>query len=192
MIDNAKNIQAQELTELLHDWKKGQNKASDELFSRVYPELKNIANRHMRSEQVGHTLQPTALVNEAYERLLMGSEVNWQDRQHFLCVLSNLMRRVLVDHARAKLSQKRGGGEQNLTLSENIQGLHNQYEVIDISEALDKYQHFSQRGSQMMEMRVFGGMENNQIASALDVSVKTVEREVRSARVWLARELRAI
>ncbi len=181
--------QAQELTQLLHAWQAGDGDASAKLFETVYPQLKQIAARHMCSENAGHTLQSTALINEAYERLL-GSNVAWQDRQHFLCILSTLMRRVLVDHARAKARDKRGGGQQNITLNEEVLGVGNQFEIIDIDDALNKYKSLSKRGAAMMEMRVFAGMENQQIADAIDTSVKTVEREIRSAKAWLFRELK--
>ncbi len=156
----------------------------------VHDELHRIAVRCMRGERRDHSLQATALVNEAYVRLVDAKRVHWQDRTHFLAMSARLMRRVLVDHARARLSQKRGAGAVKVTLVEEHAGSDERpHDVIALDDALDALGAFDQRKSRVVELRFFGGLSVEESAQVLGVSVDTVMRDWKLAKAWLGREL---
>ncbi len=163
----------------------------DQLMATVYEEMKALAAHHLRRERNGHTLQATALVHEAYLRLAKQSRVDWQGRTHFLSVASEIIRRVLVDHARARLTSKRGGRWQRIPLekAEASSELADSVDVLAVDAALEHLSKESPREARVLELRVFGGLTVEQAASALDVSPSTVDRDWRMARAWLAREL---
>jgi RNA polymerase sigma factor (TIGR02999 family) len=178
------------ITELLVAWRNGDEAALALLMPEVHGELHRIARRCMRGERAGHTLQATALVNEAYVRLVDTRQVGWQDRTHFLAVSARLMRRVLVDHARARLYQKRGGGALKVTLTDGLAGSDEQpQDVIALHDALDALAKFDERKSRVVELRFFGGLSVEESAHVLGVSVDTIMRDWKLAKAWLLREI---
>lgn len=179
-----------EITQLLLAWGKGDQKALDDLMPLVYDELRRIAKRYMRGQSEGHTLQTTALVNEAYLKLIDSSRVNWQNRTHFFAISAQLMRRVLVDFARAKNSQKRGGERIQVTLDEKIQTPSaEKTDIVALDEALQKLAEMNERQAKIVELRYFGGLSEEEIAENLEISYRTVRRDWSVARAWLYREL---
>jgi RNA polymerase sigma factor (TIGR02999 family) len=160
-----------EVTRLLKDWSRGDSSALDQLMPIVYDELRAVAARYLRRERQDHTLQPTALVNEAYLRLIDQKQVNWQNRAHFLGVAAQMMRRILVDHAKSHNRVKRGGGAQKISLDEAV--------------ALTALAAFDERKSRVVEMRYFGGLSVEETAEVLQVSVITVARDWKLAKAWL-------
>jgi RNA polymerase sigma-70 factor (ECF subfamily) len=178
------------VTQLLRQWQEGDQDALNHLMPLVYGELRRIAARLMRSERAGHTLQATALVHEAYARLI-ASDAAAGDRAHFLCLAARVMRRVLVDHARARSRSKRGGRHQAVTLVEAEAAVPGSGErLLEIDAALDRLRALDLRKHRVLEMSVFGGMSHAEIAAVLGISVPTVERDHRMARAWLRSELR--
>jgi RNA polymerase sigma-70 factor, ECF subfamily len=177
-------------TALLLAWGRGDETALDQLIPLVHDELRRLARRHMAGERVGHTLQATALVNEAYLRLIEVNQVRWQNRAHFFAMASRVMRRILVDAARARGYQKRGGGAETVSLDEAllVSGGPRQ-DLIALDDALNALAAFDLRKSQVVEMRFFGGLSVEETAEALHVSADTVMRDWRLAKVWLLREL---
>ena len=177
-------------TTLLLAWGRGDETALDQLIPLVHDELRRLARRHMAGERPGHTLQATALVNEAYLRLIAVNQVRWQNRAHFFAMASRVMRRILVDAARARGFQKRGGGAETVSLDEAllISGEPRQ-DLIALDDALNALAAFDLRKSQVVEMRFFGGLSVEETAEALHVSADTVMRDWRLAKVWLVREL---
>ncbi len=176
-------------TRLLADWRRGDERALDALLPRVYDELRSLAARHLASERPDHTLQATALVHEAYARLV-DADISWEDRVHFFAVASGTMRRVLVDHARARSAAKRGGGSVGITLQEGLlSGDAPDDRLLELDEALDRLAGFDSRKAKAVELRYFGGLNATEIGSILDVGVATVQRDLRAARAWLLREL---
>jgi RNA polymerase sigma factor (TIGR02999 family) len=172
------------------DWRNGDQGALEQLIPLVHDELRRVARRHMAHERAGHTLQATALVNEAYVRLIDVRQVNWQDRTHFFAMSSRLMRRILVDFARAKGYQKRGGGAQKVSLDEAlIVSAEPGADLVALDDALDALAAFDARKAQVVEMRFFGGLSVEETAEALKVSVDTVMRDWKLAKAWLLREL---
>jgi RNA polymerase sigma-70 factor, ECF subfamily len=184
------NSRPAQITRLLLAWRNGEPKALDELLPHVQNELHRIARAFMRGQRPGHTLQPTELVNEAYLRLVDSDKVNWQDRTHFFAVSAQLMRRVLVDLARRRNSAKRGGDRLQVTLSDNAKISDPDADVVGLDDALQRLAAFSPRQSQVVELRYFGGLTEEQIAETLDVSIRTIRRDWSMARAWLFRELR--
>jgi RNA polymerase sigma factor (TIGR02999 family) len=179
------------VTGLLLQWGKGDEGALERLIPLVHGELHRIATRCMAGERAGHSLQPTALVNEAYLRLVGAQAVDWQDRAHFLAVAARAMRRILVDHARALRYQKRGGGAAKVTFNEALViSDEPPADVVALDDALDALAAFDERKSRVIELRFFGGLTVDETASVLDVSADTVARDWRLARAWLQRELR--
>jgi RNA polymerase sigma factor (TIGR02999 family) len=178
-------------TTLLLAWGRGDETALDQLIPLVHDELRQLARRHMAGERPGHTLQATALVNEAYLRLIEVNQVRWQNRAHFFAMASRVMRRILVDAARARGFQKRGGGAEKVSLDEAllVSGEPRQ-DLIALDDALNALAAFDLRKSQVVEMRFFGGLSVEETAEALHVSADTVMRDWRLAKVWLVRELR--
>jgi RNA polymerase sigma factor (TIGR02999 family) len=178
-------------TELLLAWNQGDKAAFDALVPVVHAELRRLARRHMRGEHPGHTLQATALVNEAYLRLIEVNRVHWQNRAHFLAMAARVMRRILVESARAKRFQKRGGGAHRVTLDEALLApLEPGHDLVALDDALQALAEMDPRKSQVIEMRFFGGLSVDETAEALKVSPDTVMRDWRLAKVWLLRELR--
>jgi RNA polymerase sigma factor (TIGR02999 family) len=182
-----------EITRLLLDFQaEGQVDAiaSDRLLDLVYAELRRTASALMARERVNHTLQPTALVHEAYMRLVHQDQVAWTDRAHFLGIAARSMRQILVDHARVKNAEKRGGDRHQVTLDEALvsDGAAD-FELLMLNDALDKLAKLDERASQVAEMRLFGGMNVGEIVHALDISKRSVDGDWATARLWLSREL---
>jgi RNA polymerase sigma factor (TIGR02999 family) len=176
---------------LLLAWGQGDQGALERLVPLVHDELHRIARRCMAGERVGHSLQATALVNEVYLRLIDVSHVDWQDRAHFLAVSARLMRRILVDHARSRNYEKRGGGVQKVSFDEGlVVALEPGQDLIALHDALTALAKVDARKSQVVELRFFGGLSAEETAEALHVSTDTVTRDWKLAKVWLLRELR--
>lgn len=176
------------ITVLLHQWQKGDAKVLDELSPLVYQELHRIANYYMRGERKAHTLQPTALINEAFIKLL-GSDINWHDRKHFFAVAARQMRHILVDYARAKDRNKRGSDYQRVTYDENKITEKSTISILEIDDALQALNKFDPRKQEMVELYYFGGLKVEEIARFFDISSKTVQRELRMAEAWLQQAL---
>jgi RNA polymerase sigma factor (TIGR02999 family) len=180
-----------DITELLLAWRNGEPRALDELMPLVLQELKKIARNFMRGQRVGHSLQTTALVNEAYVRLVDSSRVNWQDRSHFFAISAQLMRRILVDIARRKNSLKRGGERVQVSLADDVKAApQRETDIVALDEALERLAQLNSRHSQIVELKYFGGLTEEEIAETLGVSVRTVRRDWNLARAWLFRELK--
>ena len=179
-----------EISELLVAWGAGDEAALDRLMPLVYDELRRLAHRYMSHERAGHTLQTTALVNEAYLRLVNWRDVRWQNRAHFFAVSAQMMRRILVDFARDKQYLKRGGGALRVSLFE-VTSANDQptADLVALDEALTALAKVDQRKGQVVEMRFFGGLSVEEVAEVLKVSKETVMRDWRLAKVWLLREL---
>ena len=179
-----------DVTQLLHAWSQGQDAALEELVPLVHQELRRLARRHMFGERPGHTLQATALVNEAYLRLVNSRKVNWQNRAHFFAISAQLMRRILVDAARARGYQKRGGGIAKVTLDEALIGPREKHQdLVALDHALNALADTDARKSRVVELRFFGGLSVEETAEVLKVSPDTVLRDWRLAKAWLAREM---
>jgi len=180
----------QTVTQLLLAWSQGEQSARDQLIPLVYEELRRLAHRYMSQERADHTLQTTALVHEAYLRLIDASQVSWQNRAHFLAVAAQLMRRILVDWARVHQSKKRGGGAAPAALEEAcVISQECGADLVSLDEALRALAGFEPRMSQVVEMRFFGGLSVEEAAEVLKVSSDTVLRDWRLAKAWLLREL---
>ncbi|MEP6787154.1 MAG: sigma-70 family RNA polymerase sigma factor [Acidobacteriota bacterium] len=178
------------ITQLLIEWGNGDSDAFEALMPLVYTELRRLAGGYMRRQRVGHSLQPTELVNEAYLRLIDSSRVKWQNRNHFFAISAQLMRRVLVDSARRRNSNKRGGGLHQITLGDETEVASGKpFDLEALDEALNKLARLSERQSKIVELRYFGGLSEEQTAEALSVSIRTVRRDWSFARAWLYREL---
>lgn len=187
MSDAATN--AHEVTRLLQDVQQGHLAASDQLIRLVYGELHDLAARYMRKERPDHTLQPTALVNEAYMKLVDQRNVSWQSRAHFFGIAAQAMRRILVDHARRRNASKREGG-QRVTLDEGVAASDGRsLDLIALDEALQRLAALDERQSRVVELRFFGGLDIDQTAEALGISPATVKRDWMFAKAWLQREL---
>jgi RNA polymerase sigma factor (TIGR02999 family) len=179
------------VTALLQAWSGGDSAALDRLIPIVHDELYRIAHRCMAAEKPGHTLQPTALVNEAYLRLIETRRMNWQNRAHFLAMAARIMRRILVDFARSKQYQKRGGGAVRVTLVDDVAvSTEPGRDLVALDEAIDALARVDERKSRVIEMRFFGGLSVKETAEALQVSPETVIRDWRLAKAWLLRQLR--
>jgi RNA polymerase sigma factor (TIGR02999 family) len=180
------------ITHLLDAWSRGERQALDALLPLVYEELHRIAERYFRRESRSHTLQPTALVNEAYVRLVDQRRVSWQNRAHFFGVAASLMRRILVDHARSRQALKRGGGQAAVTLqpASGWEEATADVELLDLDAALDSLAAFDPRQARVTELRFFCDLDVDETAEVLGISTATVKREWRVARAWLQRELR--
>jgi RNA polymerase sigma factor (TIGR02999 family) len=180
----------EEVTGLLLAWSAGDQAALEKLMPLVYAELHRLAKRYMRREYAGHTLQTSALVNEAYLRLIDAHGVRWENRAHFFAVSAQIMRRILVDFARAKRNLKRGGGAQQVTLDEGlVLSPERGADLLALNEALEKLAVLNERQSRVVELRYFGGLNEDEVAEALKVSPRTVRSDWSLARAWLYREL---
>jgi len=181
----------QQITQLLLAWGEGDERALGELMPLVYDELRKVAARHLRRLRPGQTMQTTALVNEAYLRLIDSSRVRWQNRAHFFAVSAQLMRRILVDFARQRQNLKRGGGAQQVSLDEAmVIAPERGADLIALDDALTRLAELNGRQAQVVELRYFGGLSEEESAEALKVSLRTVQRDWNLARLWLYRELR--
>lgn len=183
------------IDKLLHDWRDGSPAALDDLMPVVVDELRQLARRHLENEPSGHTLQPTALVNEVYLRLTAGRQGDLEDRTHFFAFASRLMRQILVDHARARRTAKRGGGAAKLPLdaAADVPGQQkvDLTTVLAVDAALKRLEALDPRQGRIVELRYFSGLTLAEISSALGISRATVERHWSVARRWLAREIRS-
>jgi len=178
------------ITHLLKEWSDGDERALDKLTPLVYEELRRQASRYLRRERRGHSLQTTALINEAFLRLIDARDVHWQDRAHFFAIAANLMRRVLVDHARRRDAEKRGGSALRLTLDEGLAvAKETDVDLLAIDEALDRLAKIDPQQARVVELRFFSGLTVDETAVALGVSPKTVKRDWSVARAWLCREI---
>ncbi len=178
------------VTRLLQDWRAGDREALDRLIPLVHDELRRLAGRHLRGERQGHTLQTTALVNEAFLRLA-DSDVPWQDRVHFFAIAARSMRRILVDHAKSKRRLKRGGQHEHVALDEALVATPSRSdEILVLDEALSELAEFDERKARVIELRYFGGLTYDEVATALEISPATVHRELRMARAWLHDRMR--
>jgi RNA polymerase sigma-70 factor (ECF subfamily) len=180
------------ITQLLVRWSSGDQTALDKLMPLVESELRRLAGNYLRRERPGHTLQPTALVNEAYLRLVDQREAKWQNRSHFYGIAAKLMRRILVDHARAKYAEKRGGAEQNRLSITSAQGLTTtpDLDVLALHEALEELATLDPQEERIVELKFFGGLSIDEIAELLSIGHATVERDWKMARAWLRLKLR--
>ena len=179
------------VTSLLRRWRGGDQSALDELLPQVYGELRRLAGREFARESAGHTLQPTALINEALLRLV-NADVSWQDRCHFQAMMTTTMRRVLVDHARARQREKRGGDQQFVTLVTQAAVAPDQaIDVLVLHEALESLAEQDARKAQLLELYYFGGLSYAELAESLAISEATVHRELRFSRAWLRNHLEA-
>jgi RNA polymerase sigma-70 factor, ECF subfamily len=179
-----------EVTQLLRAWTTGDERALEKLTPLVYEQLHRVAQRCMAGERSGHTLQTTALVNEVYLRLVDCRQINWQDRAHFFAVSAQLMRRILIDFARSRGYQKRGGGVLHMSLDEAPSVCNEpDMNVLALDDALKALAAVDKRKSEVVELRFFGGLSIEETAEVLRVSVETVVRDWRLAKVWLLREL---
>ena len=179
-----------EITELLAKWSGGNQTALDELYPLVYEELRRLARSYMKREPKGHTLQTTALINEAYVRMVDQKNVRWQNRNHFFAISAQMMRRILVDHARRYLHKKRGGGAKKVSLDEAmLVAAERSEEVLMLDEALNNLARMDPRRCHVVELRYFAGLNNQEIADVLHISENTVMRDWNLARAWLHRQL---
>ena len=181
-----------DVTVLLGRLRTGDREAFDRVFPLVYGELRRIADRQLRGERSDHTLQPTALVNEAYVKLAGGAGMDYQDRVHFVAVAARAMRQILVDHARRRDAAKRGGGHANTTLDGKEIGFGaagSDVELLALDAALDRLEKLDPRTRQVVEFRFFGGLTDGEIAEVLDVTTRTVQRDWVKGRAWLYKEL---
>ena len=186
----TRKTQPHQITELLAEWREGNQSALDELYPLVYDELHRLARRYMSRERKGHTLQTTALINEAYVRLVDQKNVQWANRSHFFAISAQIMRRILIDHARRYGYAKRGGGAKQVSLEEVAAIVPEQgRELIRLDEALKSLAERDPRRSQVVELRYFGGLNNEEIAGVLNVSQNTVTRDWNMARAWLYQQL---
>jgi RNA polymerase sigma factor (TIGR02999 family) len=181
--------EAQEVTRLLQNINEGKGEAVNELIPLVYAELRRLASHYLKSEREGHTLQPTALVHEAFLKLVE-QETQWQNRGHFFAMAANLMRRILVDYARSYKAEKRGGAAEKVSLDDAFIFVKEKpAEMIALDEALQELAKIDQRRSQVVELRFFGGLSNEEIAEVLGVHVNTVVRDWNLARAWLKTQI---
>lgn len=179
-----------EVTQLLLEWSKGEKTALDQLFPLIYDSLRRIAHRRLNSEREPHTLQTTALVHEAYLKLIDQESVKWQNRAHFFAIAAQAMRRILLDYARRRLAEKRGGRGEKVSLDDiQIDVVSTDENLIALNEALNDLAEFDEQQSKIVELRYFGGLTVEETAEVLQISPRTVHREWAMARAWLLREL---
>jgi len=187
---SMKTVTADNLTALLVEWHEGDEAALDRLMPLVYEQLRSIAHRYVRRERDGHTLQTSALVNEAYLRLA-DQKVVWQNRSHFFAVTARVMRHILIDHARRRRYAKHGGGARQVPIEEaSAMSMERAAELIALEEALDELAKLDQRKSRVVELRYFGGLSLEETADVLKISLMTVRRDWRAAKAWLYRRLK--
>lgn len=178
------------VTTLLRAWRRGDQQALGRLTPLVYDELRRRARHYLRGERPNHTLTPTALVHEVYMRMVHINQVNWHDRTHFFALAARQMRRVLVDSARSRRYQKRGGGALNVTFEEGLAVSDRSPDLVALDDALDVLALQDERKARVVELRFFGGLTNEEIAAALGISTDTVTRDWQMAKLWLRREMK--
>lgn len=184
------SLESSEITRILSDWNNGDETAGDRLLPFVYDELKRSARFLMARERSGHTLQPTALVHEAFLKLSTLNSIEWKNRRHFYHFVSKLMRQILVDHVRRHTTSKRGSAQIHFSIDDlQIPAEERAGSILRLDEVLTRLAKFDPRQAKIVEMRYFGGMTTTEIAEALEISERTVAREWQSARLWLFREL---
>ena len=179
------------LTKLLKDWQKGDDLALEKLTPAIYEELKRLAFSAFRGERAGHTLQPTALVNEAYIRLI-GTNIDWQDRAHFFALAARMMRRILVNHAVARQAEKRGSGKTAETYIEEQHGANttdNQILLLTLDDQIEKLGKLDKRCAEVVELHYFAGLTHKEMSTALNVSTSTLERDLKFAKAWMRKNL---
>jgi RNA polymerase sigma factor (TIGR02999 family) len=183
---------SQQITHWLDDWRHGDAGARDQLFAVVHPQLRQIAARFLNHERIDHTLEPNALVNELCLRLMGGGAITYQDRAHFFAIAAQTMRRILIDHARGRVAEKRGGVQQRVTMTavEGFNPVAYSEDVLALDQALTKLESADPRAARVVELRFFGGLSEDEVAEALGVSVITVKRDWKVARAWLIGRLR--
>ena len=185
------NGSSHELTLLLHDWYRGDQAALGRIIPRVYTELRRLAHIYMARERPGHILQTTALINEAYLRLIQADKIEWQNRAHFFAISAGLMRRILVEFARARRSQKRGAESPRIAFNESLAASpDHDPDLIAIDDALNSLAEVDARQAKVVELRFFGGLSEEETAEVLGVSRLTVIRDWKSAKLWLLHELK--
>jgi len=183
-------VSPRDVTALLGEWSRGDRTALNQLLPLVYAELRRVAARQLRSERADHTLQPTALVNEVYIRLVDQRQVDWHSRAHFFGVAAQIMRRILVDHARRHAASKRGDGVRCVSIDEAMDvAASNEMPVLSLNEALDRLETVDPELARIVELRAFGGLTIEEAAHVLSVSASTAKRDWRTAKAWLNREL---
>jgi RNA polymerase sigma factor (TIGR02999 family) len=179
-----------EVTELLREWNAGRPEARDQLMRLVYDPLRDIAERHLYREREGHTLQPTALVHELYVKFADQRRVDWRDRVHFFAVAAQVMRRILVDHARRKKSDKRGGAAVPLTIDKALEVCEERdFDLVALDLALERLGEIFPQQARIVELRFYGGLTIDETAEALGISAATISREWTMARAWLRRAM---
>jgi RNA polymerase sigma factor (TIGR02999 family) len=183
------SVTGEGVTDLLRAWSSGDHAVREELWPLIYDELRMIAGELMKGERQGHTLQPTALVNEAYLRLVDQNRMKYEDRRHFFAMASRFMRRVLVEHARAKQRLKRDGGSRILLDVDLNLAARPNADVLELDEALARLEEMEPDKVRIVELRFFGGLTNEEVAKVMDCSEKTVRRQWQVAKLWLFREL---
>ena len=190
-LKNAPMVSPGDVTALLGDWSRGNRTALDQLLPLVYAELRRVAARQLRNERADHTLQPTALVHEVYIRLVDQRQVDWQNRAHFFGVSAQVMRRILVDHARRHGASKRGEGVRCVSIDEakDVAAASNDIPIVALDYALDRLEKVDSALAKIVELRAFGGLTIEEAAHVLSVSPSTVKRDWRTAKAWLNREL---
>ena len=187
---DAPAVSQQRVTELLGKWSKGDDSAFAELTPLIYEELRRLAHHYMEGERPNHTLQTTALVNEAYLRLIDQSNPRWESRAHFFAVAARAMRQILVSYARSNRAQKRGGGVARIELDEAaILSPEQSQEIVDLHEALERLETLDSRKAQVVELKFFGGLNYEEIAEVLKIARMTVRRDWEFAKLWLYTEL---
>lgn len=190
MSENADSKSRETFTQRLVEWTKGDRTALDEMLPQVYAELKRLAGYHLARERVGHTLQTTALVHEAFLRLVDQRHIDWKNRAQFLGMAAEMMRRILINHARKRDAVKRGAGAQRISLSEVEKAFKQpNLDLISLDDALTELQKLDPRKGQLIELKFFGGMTGEEIAEVMQISTATVDREWKLARAWLYRAM---
>lgn len=190
-LDLEESVETHEnITRMLDELRAGRREVESRLLEAVYPELRRIAAHYMQGERAGHTLQPTALVNEAYLELVGQADIDWRNRSHFFGVAAQLMRRILVNYARRRKAQKREGKRQRVELSDTLAIAEDRLdEIIAVDEALDRLAEWDPRQAKIVELRFFAGLTEDEIAEAVGISPRTVKRDWMIARAWLHSEL---
>lgn len=179
-----------EVTRLLNEWREGKGDALQELLPLVYQELRRLAHHHMRGERPGHTLQTTAVIHEAYLKMIDQRAVDWQSRAHFFAVASQVMRRILVDHARGRAAEKRGGGAPHMTLDDvAVVSSEPDVNLVALDEALERLAALDPLQARIVELRFFGGLTIEEAAAVTEISPATLKREWSTAKAWLYRAL---
>ena len=185
---------SQQITRWLGDWRQGDERARDELFAVVHPQLRQIAARYLHHERADHTLEPNALVNELCLRLMGAEPIAFNDRAHFFAVAAQTMRHILIDHARARVTDKRGGGQQRVNLSavEGWNPVQRSEDILALDQLLVKLEKADPRAARVVELRFFGGLSEDEVAEVLGIATITVKRDWKAARAWLVSRLNTV